>query len=173
MKYKNYTLFVESIMHFDKLYRLFLSHVKRWLSQSDIRDITPAQAMILFHLEQKTIKMTDILSNDFYFASNPAYNIKKMVENGYIHTGQSKEDRRLLLLSLTKKGEILHGKLEVFFNLHIAKLEKSGMTLSHFQEQKTYMEQIEHLLLMSPSITLRSHVQNSSYRQKECDMGSS
>ncbi len=164
MKYKNYTLFVESIMQFDKVYRLFLSHVKRWLSQSDIRDITPVQAMILFHLEEKTLKMTDILSNNFYFASNPAYNIKKMVENGYIHTGQSEEDKRLLLISLTKKGEILHGQLEAFFNVHIAKLEKNGVTLSRFQEQRTYMEQIEHLLLMSPSIALRGSAHTFPYR---------
>lgn len=150
MEYKRYALYVENVMHFDKLYRLFLSHLKKWLSQASIRDITPAQVMILFHIEDHTLKVTDILSHHFYFASNPAYNLKKMAENGYIQTASSPEDKRLLLISLTPKGKTLHTELQRFFSYQIAQLETSGFAVSHFQEQRIYMHHMERLLMTPP-----------------------
>jgi DNA-binding MarR family transcriptional regulator len=61
-----------------------------------------------------------------YLGSNVSYNLKKLVESGYIHHERSAVDRRSVLVRLTRKGEAVRDMLRELFERHLGSLEAVG-----------------------------------------------
>jgi DNA-binding MarR family transcriptional regulator len=61
-----------------------------------------------------------------YLGSNVSYNLKKLVESGYIHHERSEADRRSVLVRLTQKGEDVRDMLRELFDRHLGSLEAVG-----------------------------------------------
>jgi DNA-binding MarR family transcriptional regulator len=55
-----------------------------------------------------------------------SYNLKKLVEGGYIHHERSEADRRSVLVRLTRKGEAVRDMLRELFEHHLGSLEAVG-----------------------------------------------
>ena len=55
-----------------------------------------------------------------------SYNLKKLVEGGYIHHERSEADRRSVLVRLTRKGETVRDMLRELFDRHLLSLEAVG-----------------------------------------------
>jgi len=65
-----------------------------------------------------------------YLGSNVSYNLKKLVESGYIHHARSEADRRSVLVRLTKKGEDVRDMLRELFHRHLGSLHAVGNVTS-------------------------------------------
>jgi DNA-binding MarR family transcriptional regulator len=61
-----------------------------------------------------------------YLGSNVSYNLKKLVESGYVHHARSNIDRRSVLVRLTPKGETVRDMLAALFERHLGSLEAVG-----------------------------------------------
>jgi DNA-binding PadR family transcriptional regulator len=61
-----------------------------------------------------------------YLGSNVSYNLKKLVESGYIHHERSEADRRSVLVRLTEKGEQVKIMVAELFDRHLGSLEAVG-----------------------------------------------
>lgn len=105
-------LYIDSVMLFDRLHRLFLTIVKKELYALSISDLTPTQALILYHISDKTMKIVDITNNKFYLGSNISYNLKQMVANGYVCVKETKLDKRVSYVSLSAKGRQLYERMD-------------------------------------------------------------
>jgi DNA-binding MarR family transcriptional regulator len=73
-----------------------------------------------------------------------SYNLKKLVEGGYIHHERSESDRRSVLVRLTRKGEVVRDMLRELFDRHLVSLEAVGnVTVEHLDTVNTSLKRLE------------------------------
>lgn len=123
---------IEFAMLSEKVYRTFLELIKHELDVAGISDINPIQASVLLNIDENTITMSEVISRGYYMGSNASYNLKKMINNGYISQIQSEYDKRTSFLKLTDKGKNLLSTLKDKISGHAISLDgkiKDKMTL--------------------------------------------
>src|SRR6185503_15089830 len=111
----------------ERLHRHFLNVVKLELECSDIRDTNNVQAVMLFNLGDAEMTVGELTLRGCYLGSNVSYNLKKMVENGYVEQARSPHDRRSVHVRLTPKGRVLRDRLVAMHRRH-AELLQCAMT---------------------------------------------
>lgn len=116
--------YLEIISLIERLHRLFLEVVKNELDNLDIEDINNVQALVLYNLGDAQITIGELITRGCYLGSNVSYNLKKMVQNGYVEQVTSKHDKRSYMIKLSPKGMKLCQKLDVAFDEHISKISK-------------------------------------------------
>lgn len=104
----------------ERLHRRMLDVIRYELEQAGVSDINPAQALMLTKIEGREVALRDIIERGYYIGANASYNIKQLVEAGYVLQKRSDHDKRSAKVSLTEKGEDLCRKL-VEFNAEQAK----------------------------------------------------
>ena len=102
----------------ERLHRHFLEVVKLELDGADIRDINNVQAMMLFNIGDAEMTVGELTLRGCYLGSNVSYNLKKMVENGYVEQARSPHDRRSVHVRLTPKGRALRDRLVEMHRRH-------------------------------------------------------
>src|SRR5499433_521094 len=103
--------YLEVISLVERLHRQFLEVVKLELEGLSIHDINNVQAMMLFNIGDAEMTVGELTLRGCYLGSNVSYNVKKMVENGYLVQERSVHDRRSIHVRLTEKGRALCEKL--------------------------------------------------------------
>jgi DNA-binding MarR family transcriptional regulator len=96
------------------------------LDRRDEREINSVQALLLFNVGDQELTAGELRTRGHYLGSNVSYNLKKLVEGGYIHHERSEADRRSVLVRLTRKGEAVRDMLREMFNRHLGSLEAVG-----------------------------------------------
>ena len=59
-----------------------------------VRDINNVQAMILYNVGTEELTVGELTQRGYYLGSNVSYNLKKLVDMGYLHYKRSETDRR-------------------------------------------------------------------------------
>lgn len=108
----------------EKLHRLFLESIKCELDDLKVKDINNVQAMVLYNLGQDEITVGSLTSKGCYLGSNVSYNLKKMIQNGYVSHLSSKHDKRSSVIKLTPKGLAFRKRLDAAFDRQIEQLSK-------------------------------------------------
>ena len=76
--------YLEVISLVERLHRHFLEVVKLELEGLGIHDINNVQGMMLFNIGVAEMTVGELTLRGCYLGSNVSYNVKKMVENGYL-----------------------------------------------------------------------------------------
>ena len=71
-------------------------------------DVNSVQALLLYNISDKELTAGELRTRGYYLGSNVSYNVKKLVETGYLHHARSRIDRRAVRISLTDKGRDVH-----------------------------------------------------------------
>ncbi len=125
--------YLESVSLIERLHRLFLEVVRCELDNLKVEDINNVQAMVLYNLGNDQISIGELTTRGCYLGSNVSYNLKKMVQNGYVDQMTSKHDKRSFVIKLSAKGTALCKKLDAAFDKHVATLkENSFEDMEHF-----------------------------------------
>src|SRR5215472_2065118 len=114
-----YRSYLEVISLIERLHRRFLDVVKLELDGLGIRDINNVQGSILFNIGDAEMTIGELTLRGCYLGSNVSYNLKKMVENGYLSQERSVLDRRSIRVRLTKKGREVCRHVEKMHSTHI------------------------------------------------------
>lgn len=88
----------------ERLHRRYLDVLRTELNRVGIRDINGVQAMLLANVGEEEIVIRDLIERGYYQGSNVSYNIKKLVELGYLDQERSSHDKRSVSIKLTKKA---------------------------------------------------------------------
>lgn len=123
-----FTPYFESIQLIERLHRYFLDVVKVELDRKGVLDINNVQAMILYNIGEDEMTVGELTLRGYYLGSNVSYNVKKMVENGYIEQERSVHDKRSIRVKLSDKGKELYGTLAEMFKRHEEKLLGSELS---------------------------------------------
>lgn len=97
----------------ERVSRRFLDYLRLELTKLGIDDISPSQVMVLMTIGQGEIAVRDLLDRGHYGGSNASYNLKQLVESGYLDRGASPRDRRQARISLSLKGQMLCERLRL------------------------------------------------------------
>jgi DNA-binding MarR family transcriptional regulator len=125
--------YLETISLVERLHRHFLELVKLELDGLGIYDINSVQGMMLFNIGDAEMTVGELTLRGCYLGSNVSYNVKKMVENGYLVQERSVHDRRSIHVQLTKKGRDLRDRLSVMHQRHAEMLSQTAITDADLQ----------------------------------------
>jgi DNA-binding MarR family transcriptional regulator len=127
----------------ERLHRQFLELVKLELDGLGIRDINNVQGMMLFSIGDAEMTVGELTLRGCYLGSNVSYNVKKMVENGYLAQQRSLHDRRSIHVHLTAKGRKLRDKLTEMHQRHYEMLSQVGLTADDLQSVSIMLRRLE------------------------------
>jgi len=88
----------------ERMHRRFLDVVRLGLARAGVRDISPAQAMMLGNIGEGDVSVRDLIERGYYLGSNASYNLKNLIDGGYVERRTQARDRRSAHLKLTAKG---------------------------------------------------------------------
>lgn len=135
--------YFDIVMTVERLHRLFLDVVKSELDRLHIQDISNVQGVILFNVGKNKLSVGEVSNRGYYLGSNVTYNLKKMVENGYLMQEQAIHDRRSSVIKLSPKGAELYDKLEQMLNRHINNLQRNNISNQDIDGMIRTMENLE------------------------------
>lgn len=119
--------YLDSLSLLERLHRLLLDVVKDEFERLGILEINSVQALLLFNVGDNEVTAGELKSRGYYQGSNVSYNLKKLVELGYMHHQRSEIDRRSVRVRLTEKGRRVRGQLSDLFARHAEGLRKRGL----------------------------------------------
>src|SRR3954467_7849331 len=118
--------YLECLNLVERLHRQLLDVIKDELDRRGERVVNSVQALLLFNIGDQELTAGELRTRGHYLGSNVSYNLKKLVEGGYIHHERSELDRRSVLVRLTPKGEHVRDMLRELFDRHLSSLEAVG-----------------------------------------------
>lgn len=117
--------YFESIQLIERLHRHFLDVLKVELDKKGVQDINNVQSMILYNIGTDDLTVGELTIRGYYLGSNVSYNVKKMVENGYLIQERSVHDKRSIRVKLSEKGLELHAMINEMFQRHEEQIQGS------------------------------------------------
>ena len=86
--------YLEAVSRVERLHRRLLDLIKDEFDRMGWDDINPVQALLMFNIGDAEMTAGELRSRGYYLGSNVSYNLKKLVETGYIFQERSRADRR-------------------------------------------------------------------------------
>jgi DNA-binding MarR family transcriptional regulator len=145
--------YLEVISLVERLHRHFLEIVKLELDGLGIHDINSVQGVMLFNMGDAEITVGELTLRGYYVGSNVSYNVKKMIENGYIAHERSVHDRRSIHVRLTDKGRTLRDRLSDMHRRHIEMLGQTRITDFDLRGVITTLRRLERFWLRGSDLS--------------------
>jgi DNA-binding MarR family transcriptional regulator len=118
--------YLECLNLVERLHRQLLDVIKDELDRKGEREVNSVQALLLFNIGDEEMTAGELRTRGHYLGSNVSYNLKKLVEAGYIHHERSDIDRRAVHVSLTDKGTAIRQAVAKLFDRHLESIEAVG-----------------------------------------------
>ena len=147
--------YLKSLRMIERLHRLLLDVIKDEFDRLGRSEVNSVQALLLFNIGESELTAGELRSRGYYLGSNVSYNLKKLVEAGYIHHERSTSDRRSVLVSLTDKGKEVCDVINKLYSRQLSSLEQVGgvndsdlgvMNDSLFHLERFWADQIRYRL---------------------------
>jgi DNA-binding MarR family transcriptional regulator len=119
-------LYMEALTLVERLHRRLLDVIKDEFDRSGRSDVNSVQALLLFNIGESELTAGELRTRGYYLGSNVSYNLKKLVEMGYIHHQRSRMDRRSVRVSLTDKGREVADVVNRLYERHIRSIDQVG-----------------------------------------------
>ena len=119
--------YLDSLALVERLHRLLLDVIKDEFERLGILDINAVQALLLFNIGENEVTAGELKSRGYYQGSNVSYNLKKLVEAGYMHHQRCTADRRAVRVRLTEKGRRIRATVAGLFERHAEALENRAV----------------------------------------------
>ena len=119
--------YLEVLSLVERLHRLLLDVIKDEFERLGIIEINSVQALLLFNIGDNEVTAGELKSRGYYQGSNVRYNLKKLVETGFMHHQRCEIDRRSVRVRLTEKGRRVQAIVEDLFARHAEGLEERSM----------------------------------------------
>jgi DNA-binding MarR family transcriptional regulator len=119
--------YLEALALVERLHRLLLDVIKDEFERIGVLDINAVQALLLFNIGDNEVTAGELKSRGYYQGSNVSYNLKKLVEMGYMHHHRCEVDRRSVRVRLTSKGRHIRDVVAALFARHADGLQAKGV----------------------------------------------
>lgn len=119
--------YLDALSLVERLHRLLLDVIKDEFERLGIIDLNAVQALLLFNIGENEVTAGELKSRGYYQGSNVSYNLKKLVEMGYMHHQRCEIDRRSVRVRLTQRGREIRGIVSELFLRHAEGLQGKGV----------------------------------------------
>ena len=135
--------YVQTTRLIERLHRRFLDVIKAELDRLGIEDINNVQTLILFNINVDQLTVGELTARGYYLGSNVSYNVKKLVENGYLLQERSAHDRRMTRVRLSQKGLELTAKIDELYARNAAQIEGKIATAEELKQLNRTLQSLE------------------------------
>jgi DNA-binding MarR family transcriptional regulator len=97
--------YLQALRLIERLHRLLLDVIKDEFDRQGGAELNSVQALLLYNIGDSELTAGELKTRGYYLGSNVSYNLKKLVDMGYLHYKRSEVDRRSVRVSLTEKGK--------------------------------------------------------------------
>jgi DNA-binding MarR family transcriptional regulator len=137
-------LYMESLQLVERLHRRLLDVIKDEFDRNGRSDINAVQALLLFNIGNAELTAGELRSRGYYLGSNVSYNLKKLVDLGFINHQRSRVDRRSVRVSLTDKGGEIADVVGRLYERHIGSIEQvGGIGTEEFERMNKMMQRLD------------------------------
>ncbi|MCI2397871.1 winged helix DNA-binding protein [Aliiroseovarius subalbicans] len=119
--------YLDALALVERLHRLLLDVIKDEFERVGVLEINAVQALLLFNIGENEVTAGELKSRGYYQGSNVSYNLKKLVEMGYMHHQRCEIDRRSVRVRLTEKGRGIRDVVAGLFERHAEGLQGKGV----------------------------------------------
>ena len=136
--------YLECLNLVERLHRQLLDVIKDELERVGQPDVNSVQALLLFNIGEQELTAGELRTRGHYLGSNVSYNLKKLVEGGFINHVRSESDRRSVRVSLTEKGRAIQKIVASLFDRHVHLVEPAGgLQVSEFVNLNKSLQRLE------------------------------
>ena len=137
-------LYLESLTLVERLHRRLLDVIKDEFDRNSRSDINPVQALLLSNIGNSELTAGELRSRGYYLGSNVSYNLKKLVDQGFINHERSRVDRRSVRVSLTESGKEIAEIVHTLYERHIGSIEQvGGLSGEEFSRMNKSLQRLE------------------------------
>ena len=119
-------LYLEALTLVERLHRRLLDVIKDEFDRRGRADINSVQALLLYNVGDKELTAGELRTRGYYLGSNVSYNLKKLVEMGFLDHQRSRVDRRSVRIKLTEKGQEVRNIVDALYQKHVRTVEQVG-----------------------------------------------
>src|SRR3984893_13895196 len=119
-------LYLEALTLVERLHRRLLDGIKDEFDRRSRNDINSVQALLLYNIGDKELMAGELRTRGYYLGSNVSYNLKKLVEMGFLDHQRSRIDRRSVRIKLTDKGREVREIVDGLYQKHVRTVEQVG-----------------------------------------------
>ncbi len=119
--------YLETLALVERLHRLLLDVIKDEFERLGILELNAVQALLLFNIGDNEVTAGELKTRGYYQGSNVSYNLKKLVELGYMHHQRCEIDRRSVRVRLTERGREIRDIVAALFARHAEGLQSRGV----------------------------------------------
>ena len=119
--------YLDTLSLVERLHRLLLDVIKDEFERLGVLEVNAVQALLLFNIGDNEVTAGELKSRGYYQGSNVSYNLKKLVEAGYMHHKRCEIDRRAVRIRLTERGREIRDAVAALFERHAGELEERGL----------------------------------------------
>ncbi len=123
-------LFLDILSLVERLHRRLLDVLKNHLEHIGSNELNPVQALLVHNIGEHEMTAGELKTRGYYQGSNVSYNLKKLVEMGYLRHERSDYDRRAVRISLTDKGYEIRDMIDNLYKQHLDELMQDDL-VSH------------------------------------------
>lgn len=120
---KGYLIYLSRI---ERLHRLLLDVIKDDFERLKIYRINAVQALLIYNMGDQEVSAGELRTRGYYQGSNVSYNLKKLIEGGYLHQARSAIDRRSIKIRLTEEGFKIRDVVADLFRKHSDEIEQKA-----------------------------------------------
>lgn len=136
--------YLDNLALLERMHRLMLDVIKDEFERLGVSSINPVQALLLFNVADHEVTAGELKSRGYYQGSNVSYNLKKLVELGYMHHQRCAVDRRSVRIKLTSRGHHIREVLASLFADHAANIaQKGGVEFEMLDKSALTMRRLE------------------------------
>ena len=137
-------LYLDALTLVERLHRRLLDVIKDEFDRRGRSDINSVQALLLYNIGDKELTAGELRTRGYYLGSNVSYNLKKLVEMGFLDHQRSRVDRRSVRIRLTDTGREVRDIVEGLYQKHVRTVEQvGGITSDEFATLNKSLHRLE------------------------------
>jgi DNA-binding MarR family transcriptional regulator len=119
-------LYLNAVTLVERLHRRLLDVIKDEFDRRGRADINSVQAFLLYNIGEQELAASELRTRGYYLGSNVSYNLRKLVETGFLHHQRSSMDRRSVRIKLTNKGHEVRSIMDGLYQKHVGTVGQVG-----------------------------------------------
>jgi DNA-binding MarR family transcriptional regulator len=136
--------YLQALRLIERLHRLLLDVIKDEFDRLGGTDLNSVQALLCYNIGESELTAGELKSRGYYLGSNVSYNLKKLVDMGYIHYKRSETDKRSVRVSLSPKGLEASQVVQRLYQRQLGSIEAVGeVSCSDFRGLNTALIRLE------------------------------
>ena len=118
--------YLRALRMIERLHRLLLDVIKDEFDRQGGAEINSVQALLLNNMGDDELTAGELRTRGYYLGSNVSYNLKKLVELGFLDHQRSRVDRRSVRIRLTSQGQEIRRIVDALYQKHVRTVEQVG-----------------------------------------------